>query len=120
MRALTYEGPYRVAVRNKPDPKIEHPQDGIVRVTSAAICGSDLHLLHGLVPDTRIGTTFGHEFTGIVEEVGPGAVGIKKGDRVMLPFQIFCGGCYFCTRGLTSCCDNTNPATDAGTGIYGY
>jgi threonine dehydrogenase-like Zn-dependent dehydrogenase len=120
MRALTYEGPYRVAVRNKPDPKIEHPQDGIVRVTSAAICGSDLHLLHGLVPDTRIGCTFGHEFTGIVEEVGAGAVGIKKGDRVMLPFQIFCGGCYFCTRGLTSCCDNTNPATDAGTGIYGY
>ncbi|WNG47370.1 glutathione-dependent formaldehyde dehydrogenase [Archangium minus] len=120
MRALTYEGPYRVAIRNKPEPKIEHPQDGIIRVTSAAICGSDLHLLHGLIPDTRIGFTFGHEFTGIVEEVGPGAQGIKKGDRVMLPFQIFCGGCYFCTRGLTACCDNTNPATDAATGIYGY
>ena len=120
MRALTYDGPYRVSVRNKPEPKILHPQDGIVRVTSAAICGSDLHILHGLVPDTRIGFTFGHEFTGIVEEIGPGAQGVKKGDRVMLPFQIFCGGCYFCTRGLTSCCENTNPATDAGTGIYGY
>ena len=120
MRALTYDGPYRVKVRNKPEPRIEHPQDGIVRVTSAAICGSDLHLLHGLVPDTRIGFTFGHEFTGVVEEVGPNAQGVRPGDRVMLPFQIFCGGCYYCTRGLTSCCENTNPATDAATGCYGY
>lgn len=120
MRALTYEGPYRVKVREKPEPTIEHPQDGIVRVTSAAICGSDLHLLHGLVPDTRIGSIFGHEFTGIVEELGPGAQGIEKGDRVMLPFQIFCGGCWYCQRGLTACCESTNPATDAGTGIYGY
>ena len=120
MKALTYDGPYRVKVRNKPEPRIEHPQDGIVRVTAAAICGSDLHLLHGLIPDTRIGFTFGHEFTGVVEELGPEAQGVRKGDRVMLPFQIFCGGCYFCTRGLTSCCESTNPATDAGTGIYGY
>jgi threonine dehydrogenase-like Zn-dependent dehydrogenase len=120
MKALTYEGPFRVKVRNKPEPRLEHPQDGIVRVTSAAICGSDLHLLHGLVPDTRIGSTFGHEFTGIVEEVGPQVEGVRKGDRVMLPFQIFCGGCYFCQHGLTSCCDSTNPATDAATGIYGY
>jgi len=120
MRALTYDGPYRVSVRNKPEPKIEHPQDGIVRVTTAAICGSDLHLLHGLMPDTRIGFTFGHEFTGVVEEIGPNVQGIKKGDRVMLPFNIFCGGCYYCSRGLTSCCENTNPATDAGCGIYGY
>jgi threonine dehydrogenase-like Zn-dependent dehydrogenase len=120
MRALTYDGPYRVTVRNKPEPRIEHPQDGIVRVTSAAICGSDLHLLHGLVPDTRMGFTFGHEFTGVVEEVGPNGDGVRRGDRVMLPFQIFCGGCFYCSRGMTSCCENTNPATDAGTGIYGY
>ncbi|MFL5364623.1 MAG: zinc-dependent alcohol dehydrogenase [Myxococcales bacterium] len=120
MRALTYDGPFRVAIRNKPAPRIEHPQDGIVRVTTAAICGSDLHLLHGLVPDTRIGFTFGHEFTGIVEECGPSVQGVRKGDRVMLPFQIFCGGCYYCVRGMTSCCESTNPATDAGTGIYGY
>lgn len=120
MRALTYEGPFRVAVREKPDPKIEHPQDGIVRVTSAAICGSDLHVLHGMIPDTRIGTTFGHEFVGIVEETGSSVTGIKKGDRVMLPFQIFCGSCFFCQRGLSSCCENTNPSTDAATGIYGY
>jgi threonine dehydrogenase-like Zn-dependent dehydrogenase len=120
MRALTYDGPYRVKVREKPLPRIEHPQDGIVRVTAAAICGSDLHILHGMIPDTRIGFTFGHEFVGIVEEVGTNAQGVQRGDRVMLPFQIFCGGCYFCTRGLTSCCENTNPATDAATGIYGY
>ena len=120
MRALTYDGPYRVKVREKPLPRIEHPQDGIIRVTAAAICGSDLHILHGMIPDTRIGFTFGHEFVGIVEEVGSNAQGVQRGDRVMLPFQIFCGGCYFCTRGLTSCCENTNPATDAATGIYGY
>jgi threonine dehydrogenase-like Zn-dependent dehydrogenase len=120
MRALCYDGPYRVSVHQKPEPRIEHPQDGIVRVTAAAICGSDLHLLHGLVPDTRIGSTFGHEFTGVVEEIGPQVEGIGAGDRVLIPFQIFCGSCYFCMRGLTSCCENTNPATDMGCGIYGY
>jgi threonine dehydrogenase-like Zn-dependent dehydrogenase len=120
MRALTYEGPYRVAVRNKPDPRIEHPQDGIVRVTAAAICGSDLHLLHGLVPDTRVGSTFGHEIVGVVEELGPEATGLSVGDRVMLPFPIFCGACFYCQRGMTSSCESTNPATDAATGVYGY
>jgi threonine dehydrogenase-like Zn-dependent dehydrogenase len=120
MHALTYEGPYRVAIREKPEPELEHPQDGIVRVTAAAICGSDLHILHGMVPDTRTGFTFGHEVVGVVEEVGPEVSGVRPGDRVAIPFQIFCGACYFCSRGLTSCCENTNPATDAGTGIYGY
>jgi threonine dehydrogenase-like Zn-dependent dehydrogenase len=120
MRALMYEGPYRVAVRKKADPRIEHPQDAIVRVTAAAICGSDLHLLHGLVPDTRVGSTFGHEFTGVVEEVGAEVEGIAPGDRVMLPFQIFCGGCFYCQRGLTACCESTNPASDVATGVYGY
>ena len=66
MRAMTYRGPFRVRVQDKPDPVIEHPQDAIVRVTRAAICGSDIHLYHGMVPDTRVGTTFGHEFTGVV------------------------------------------------------
>jgi threonine dehydrogenase-like Zn-dependent dehydrogenase len=120
MRALTYEGPYRVAVRRKPDPRLEHPQDGIVRVTAAAICGSDLHLFHGLVPDTRPGATFGHEFTGIVEEVGPDVSGVRPGDRVFLPFNIFCGACWFCQRGLVACCENTNPASDVAAGVYGY
>jgi len=120
MRALTYEGPWRVSVKEKPDPRIEHPQDGIVRVTGAAICGSDLHVMHGMVPDTRLGHTFGHEIVGIVEEIGPEVTGVRPGDRVMLPFNIFCGACYFCQRGLTGCCENTNPGTDAGAGFYGY
>jgi threonine dehydrogenase-like Zn-dependent dehydrogenase len=120
MRALTYEGPYRVAVREKPAPRIEHPQDGIVRVTAAGICGSDLHLLHGLVPDTRVGQVFGHEIVGVVEELGRDATGVAVGDRVMLPFPIFCGSCFYCQRGLTSSCENTNPGTDAACGVYGY
>jgi threonine dehydrogenase-like Zn-dependent dehydrogenase len=120
MRALSYEGPFRVTVKEKPDPRIEHPQDAIVRVTCAAICGSDLHLLHGLVPDTRIGTTFGHEFVGVVEEVGPEVRGVQKGDRIMAPFNISCGGCYYCQRGLTACCENTNPSSDVACGVYGY
>ncbi len=120
MRALTYDGPYRVSVRDRPLPRIEHPQDGIVRVTAAAICGSDLHLLHGLIPDTRVGSVLGHEFVGVVEEVGPGARGVRPGQRVMVPFQIFCGGCFYCSRGLTADCESTNPATDVAAGIYGY
>lgn len=120
MRALTFDRPHHVVVRDKPDPRIEHPQDGIVRVTAAAICGSDLHLLHGLVPDTRTGQTFGHEIVGVVEELGPEATGLSVGDRVLLPFPIFCGTCFYCQRGLTSSCENTNPATDAACGVYGY
>jgi threonine dehydrogenase-like Zn-dependent dehydrogenase len=120
MHALTYEGPHHVAIRKKPEPKIEHPQDGIVRVTVAGICGSDMHLLHGMMPDTRVGAILGHETVGVVEELGPNAKGLQVGDRVALPFQIFCGGCFYCSRGLTSCCENTNAATDAGTGMYGY
>jgi threonine dehydrogenase-like Zn-dependent dehydrogenase len=120
MQALTFEGPGRIALRHKADPRIEHPQDAIVKVTAAAICGSDLHLLHGLVPDTRWGSTFGHEFTGLVEETGPEVEGLAKGDRVMVPFNIFCGGCFYCQRGLTSCCESTNPASDVACGVYGY
>ncbi|BDG07318.1 zinc-dependent alcohol dehydrogenase [Anaeromyxobacter paludicola] len=120
MRALTYEGPYRVGVKDKPDPRIEHPQDAILRVTCAAICGSDLHLLHGLVPDTRIGSTFGHEIVGVVEEVGPEANGIRPGDRLLVPFNIACGACWFCERGLTACCENSNPSSDVACGVFGY
>jgi threonine dehydrogenase-like Zn-dependent dehydrogenase len=120
MRALTYQGPARVAVGEKPDPRIEHPQDAILKVTCAAICGSDLHLLHGLVPDTRIGSTFGHEIVGVVEEAGPGVRGVSRGDRLMVPFNISCGACYYCQRGLTACCENTNPSSDVACGVYGY
>jgi threonine dehydrogenase-like Zn-dependent dehydrogenase len=120
MRALTYQGPYRVRVENKPDPTIEHPQDVILKVTKSAICGSDLHLLHGLVADTRVGCTFGHEFTGVVEETGREVRHLRKGDRVVVPFNISCGGCFYCERGLTALCENSNPASDVAAGVYGY
>lgn len=120
MLAMTYRGPYRIRVIDKPMPEIEHPRDAIVRVTRACICGSDLHLYHGLVPDTRVGTTFGHEFVGIVEEVGPEVSNLKPGDRVLVPFNIFCGECYFCLKGLFGNCHSVNPNATAVGGIYGY
>ncbi len=120
MRAMTYRGPYQVRVENKADPRIEHPNDAIVRVTRAAICGSDLHLYHGLIPDTRIGHTFGHEIVGVVEAVGSSVESLSPGDRVMVPFNISCGSCYFCARGLLSNCHNVNPNATAIGGIYGY
>jgi threonine dehydrogenase-like Zn-dependent dehydrogenase len=120
MRAMTYRGPYRVRVEEKPDPTIEHPNDAVVRVERAAICGSDLHLYHGMMPDTRVGHTFGHEFIGVVEEVGSSVERLSVGDRVMVPFNIFCGSCWFCARGLFSNCHNVNPNATAVGGIYGY
>jgi len=120
MRAMVYRGPYRIRVEDKPRPFIEHPNDAIVKVTRAAICGSDLHLYHGMMPDTRVGTTFGHEFIGVVEEVGPSVRTLQPGDRVMVPFNIFCGTCFFCARGLFANCHNVNPNATAVGGIYGY
>ncbi|HEX5858306.1 MAG TPA: zinc-dependent alcohol dehydrogenase [Microbacterium sp.] len=120
MKAMTYRGPYKIRVEEKPDPRIEHPNDAIVRVTLAAICGSDLHLYHGMMPDTRIGHTFGHEFIGIVEQIGSSVQNLKVGDKVMVPFNIYCGSCFFCARGLYSNCHNVNPNASAIGGIYGY
>jgi threonine dehydrogenase-like Zn-dependent dehydrogenase len=120
MKAMTYRGPYKIQVTEKPDPVIEHPGDAIVKVEKAAICGSDLHLFHGLMPDTRIGHTFGHEFIGTVVEVGSAVETLTPGDRVMVPFNIFCGSCFFCSRGLYSNCHNVNPNATAVGGIYGY
>lgn len=120
MRAMVYRGPYKIRVEEKDVPRIEHPNDAIVRVTTAAICGSDLHLYHGLMPDTRVGSTFGHEFVGIVHEVGPSVRNVAVGDRVMVPFNIYCGTCFFCARGLYSNCHNVNPNATAVGGIYGY
>lgn len=120
MLAMNYRGPYRVRAEEKEDPVIEHPQDAIVRVTRSCICGSDLHLYHGLVPDTRVGSTFGHEFTGVVEEVGSAVQNLKVGDHVLVPFNIFCGTCFFCQKELYGNCHNVNPHATAVGGIYGY
>ena len=120
MLAMDYRGPYRVRAVHKPDPQIEHPGDAIIRVTRSCICGSDLHLYHGLVPDTRVGTTFGHEFVGVVEAIGDGVHKLKVGDRVLVPFHIFCGSCFFCDKELYGNCHNTNAAATAVGAIYGY
>ncbi|SFC65658.1 alcohol dehydrogenase [Nocardioides terrae] len=120
MRAMVYRGPYRIRVEEKPMPRIEHPNDAIIQVKLAAICGSDLHLYHGMMPDTRVGHTFGHEFIGVVHEVGGSVQNLKVGDRVMVPFNVYCGSCYFCARGLYSNCHNVNPNATAVGGIYGY
>jgi threonine dehydrogenase-like Zn-dependent dehydrogenase len=117
---MTYRGPFRVRVENKPMPEIRHPNDAIVRVTRAAICGSDIHLYGGLMPDTRVGQTFGHEFIGVVDEVGPAVDNLRVGDKVLVPFNVCCGSCYFCSRGLYGNCHNTNPTATAVGGIYGY
>jgi len=120
MLAMNYRGPQRVRIVNKPLPKIQHPEDAIVRVTRSCICGSDLHLYNGSVPDTRVGMTFGHEFTGIVEEVGPEVTNVKRGDHVLVPFNIACGKCVFCQQGLYGNCHESNPEATAVGGIFGY
>ena len=120
MLAMNYRGPRRVRIDHKPEPEILHPQDAIVRVTRACICGSDLHLYNGAVPDTRIGTTFGHEVVGVVEEVGPSVTEIKAGDQVLVPFNIACGKCVFCQQELYGNCHESNPEATAVGGILGY
>jgi len=118
---MNYRGPFRIrADKNRPDPKILHPYDAIIRVTRSCICGSDLHLYHGLEPDTRVGMTFGHEFTGIVEEVGSGVQKLKHGDHVMVPFNIACGSCSFCKQELYGNCHESNAEATAVGAIYGY
>ncbi len=121
MLAMNYRGPFRVrADKNRPEPEILHPNDAIVKVTRSCICGSDLHLYHGLVPDTRVGMTFGHEFTGIVTEVGSGVQKLKVGDHVLVPFNIACGSCAFCKQELYGNCHESNSQATAVGGIFGY
>jgi threonine dehydrogenase-like Zn-dependent dehydrogenase len=121
MLAMNFRGPFRVRPdRNMPEPQIEHPEDAIVKVLRSCICGSDLHLYHGLVPDTRVGTTFGHEFIGEVVEIGSGVQKLKVGDKVMVPFNISCGKCAFCKQELYGNCHESNPSATAVGGIFGY
>lgn len=119
MKALVYEGIRNVKVEETPDPKIQKKDDAIIRVTSTAICGSDLHLIHGFIPNLPKGFILGHETMGIVEEVGPEVTNLKKGDRVIVPFPVACGHCWYCEHDLWSQCDNSNPNGEVG-GIFGY
>ncbi|HWU92723.1 MAG TPA: alcohol dehydrogenase catalytic domain-containing protein, partial [Sphingomicrobium sp.] len=109
MRALTWHGRHDVRVDSVPDPEIVNPRDAILKVTSTAICGSDLHLYDGYIPTLRAGDVLGHEFMGEVVEVGPKST-LEKGQRVVVPFTISCGDCFFCKKQQYSACDNSNPA----------
>ncbi len=121
MRALTWHGTNDVRVDTHPDPEIINPRDAIIKVTSTAICGSDLHLYDGVIPGMKSGDILGHEFMGEVVEVGPRST-LKKGQRVVVPFTISCGHCFFCQKTLFSACDNANPVEkqDASEKLYGY
>jgi S-(hydroxymethyl)glutathione dehydrogenase / alcohol dehydrogenase len=119
MKAVTYQGIKNVEVKEVPDPRIEKPDDMIIKVTSTAICGSDLHLIHGFIPNMQEDYVIGHEPMGIVEEVGPEVTKVKKGDRVIIPFNIACGECVYCKNQLESQCDNTNDNGDMGA-YFGY
>jgi threonine dehydrogenase-like Zn-dependent dehydrogenase len=120
MKAVCWRGKYDVQVERVPDPKILNPRDAIVKVTSTAICGSDLHLYDGYIPTMQGGDVLGHEFMGEVVEVGREVKNLKKGDRVVVPFTIACGRCWFCGQGLTSLCDNSNPNAVMAETLYGY
>ncbi|PPH18354.1 MULTISPECIES: zinc-dependent alcohol dehydrogenase [unclassified Rathayibacter] len=121
MRALTWQGIEKVSVETVPDPRIQQPTDAIVRITSTAICGSDLHLYRLLGPYIDRGDVLGHEPMGVVEEVGSGVTTLKPGDRVVVPFTIACGECFMCRRGLQSQCETTQ-VTEYGSGaaLFGY
>src|SRR5690349_1585157 len=121
MKAVCWWGMEDVRVAEVPEPTIEHTTDAIVRVTSTAICGSDLHLYGVLAPYLRQGDVLGHEFMGIVEEVGSGVGTLQPGDRVVVPFNISCGRCWMCARGLFAQCETTQN-TDQGKGasLFGY
>lgn len=129
MRALTYHGAHNVKVDTVPDPQIQEADDIILRVTATAICGSDLHLYHGKIPATEHGDILGHEFMGIVEEAGPAVTAVQRGDRVVIPFVIACGECFFCQLDLFSACETTNTGRGAilnkksippGAALFGY
>ncbi|RIX30994.1 alcohol dehydrogenase catalytic domain-containing protein [Amnibacterium setariae] len=121
MRALTWQGMEKVSVEEVPDPRIVQPTDAVIRVTSAAICGSDIHLYDLFGPFLNKGDVLGHETMGVVEEVGAGVTRVKVGDRVVIPFVIACGDCFMCRRGLHTQCETTQQH-EHGTGaaLYGY
>lgn len=119
MKAVVYHRPYEINLETVPDPEIKDPREVILRVTSTAICGSDLHIFHGLYPRLPEGTIIGHEFMGIVEDVGKAVAKWKKGDRILVPFPIACGECDMCKAGLWSHCIRSNPSAESGA-IFGH
>ncbi len=120
MKAVIWNGTHDVRVERVRDPEIVNPHDAIVRVTATAICGSDLHLYNGFMPTMKAGDILGHEFMGIVEEVGSEVRRVRQGDRVAIPFNISCGSCEPCMREQWSLCDNTNPNAGLAERLYGY
>lgn len=120
MRALCWHGKGDMRCETVPDPRIEHGRDAIIRVTSCAICGSDLHLLDGVIPSMRKGDVVGHEAMGEVVEVGPDNRALKVGDRVVVPFTIACGECFFCRRGHFSGCERSNPNRAMAEKLWGH
>ncbi|KIO64647.1 hypothetical protein B4064_2753 [Caldibacillus thermoamylovorans] len=119
MKAVTYQGIKDIKVKEVEAPSIKKRDDIIVKITTTAICGSDLHLIHGMIPNTPEDYIIGHEPMGIVEEVGPDVTKVKKGDRVIIPFTVACGECWFCKHELESQCDNANENGEMG-GYFGY
>lgn len=128
MKALCWHGTADVRIDSVPDPRIEHPGDIIIRITASGICGSDLHLFNGFVPTMKSGDVLGHEPMGVVVETGSAVESLKIGDRVVIPFTISCGSCYFCQRQLYSLCDTSNPNAEIAkqqmghspAALYGY
>ena len=128
MKAVCWMGKSKVETQTVEDPQLLNPHDAIIKVTRTAICGSDLHLFDGFIPTMEEGDILGHEFMGIVEEVGPAVDNLKRGDRVVVPFTIACGQCFFCKKKLWAACDNTNPNAHlleaayghSGSGLFGY
>jgi threonine dehydrogenase-like Zn-dependent dehydrogenase len=120
MKAVCWCGTEKLHVEEVPDPKVLNPRDAVVRITRSAICGSDLHIYDGFIPTMEKGDILGHEFMGVVEEVGNGVKNLHKGDRVVVPFTICCGACFFCKRQLWSNCDNSNPNAWLAEKFWGY
>jgi len=120
MKAVCWNGKHDVRVETVPDPKILNSRDAIIKITTTAICGSDLHLYNGYIPTMQAGDILGHEFMGEVVETGKDVNNLKKGDRVVVPFTIACGNCFFCQRDFWSLCDNSNPNPEGQETLYGF
>jgi threonine dehydrogenase-like Zn-dependent dehydrogenase len=120
MKAVCWMGKHSVQVMEVPDPKILNERDAIIKITRTAICGSDLHLYNGYIPSMMQGDILGHEFMGEVVETGKAVTNLKQGDKVVVPFTIACGNCFFCKHEMFSVCDNSNPKPEGQETLYGF